>query len=380
MSNNKNKATTDRIVDTVVPLLLWLMKKTLGPCFKRDEWRAVALSLVPPPDNVVNSIRREIGYLETPALLAPSYRRWLRNCYKRYIRHQFRDNGMVLQRIRQYFIQWRQALEATGHAFDPTRIEKLSDIEAEMTDYYAHGCAQKDLSNMLGLLDEERVHDATTLAWEFAFYGGGGSKPKLRRNSALWKALGLDPEQLENMSDADGFILFISRFMALLGLAGQPPDEPNLRRLLQWVVRTHLPPEEEPTTTPEARSKAIEAGLIHKGIVTRDKETGEVAGIDVEDPNATDFMRKVEIGGNEISGAEDRETITQAFALKGISYNDLTPGEWAEIFERYDLIRKGYEFSSKTGVSISSYYGAAANTKEQRLSRIRKKIRDVVNR
>ena len=41
---------------------------------------------------------------------------------------------------------------------------------------------------------------------------------------------------------------------------------------------------------------------------------------------------------------------------------------------RRDLIRKGYEFSSKSGVSIGSFYGQDADTKKKRWSRIKQKI------
>lgn len=77
----------------------------------------------------------------------------------------------------------------------------------------------------------------------------------------------------------------------------------------------------------------------------------------------------------ELSEAEGRESIIEALARKGIEYEDLKPNQWAEIFERYALIRKGYEFSSKVGVSISSFYGKAAHAKEQKWSRIKGKIR-----
>jgi len=78
-----------------------------------------------------------------------------------------------------------------------------------------------------------------------------------------------------------------------------------------------------------------------------------------------------------LSDTEGWEAIKEALANKGISGNDLTRKEWVEIFERYTLIRKGYEFSSKTGVNISSFYGNSADTKKKRWSRIKHKIRDL---
>jgi hypothetical protein len=76
----------------------------------------------------------------------------------------------------------------------------------------------------------------------------------------------------------------------------------------------------------------------------------------------------------ELTEEEGREAIKEALASKGIGYDELTPKEWAEIFERYALIRKGYEFSSKTGVSIGSYYGKNTDKKKKRWSRVKQKI------
>ncbi len=76
----------------------------------------------------------------------------------------------------------------------------------------------------------------------------------------------------------------------------------------------------------------------------------------------------------ELSEAEGRQAIIETFSQRGIGYDDLTPKEWMEIFERHNLIRKDYEFNSKTGISISSFYGNAAHAKEQKCSRIKKKI------
>ena len=78
-----------------------------------------------------------------------------------------------------------------------------------------------------------------------------------------------------------------------------------------------------------------------------------------------------------LSEDEGKEAIINFFARKGIGYNDLTPADWAEIFERQQLIRKDYDFSSKLGMSMSSFYGEAANTKEKRWSRVKKKINEL---
>ena len=82
----------------------------------------------------------------------------------------------------------------------------------------------------------------------------------------------------------------------------------------------------------------------------------------------------------ELSEEEAREAIIETFAYKGIKNDELTPKEWAEIFERHDLICKGYEFSSKTGISMSSFYGNDANAKEKKWSRIKQKVRNLANK
>ena len=84
------------------------------------------------------------------------------------------------------------------------------------------------------------------------------------------------------------------------------------RRLLKWLVKTHLPPGKEPEPTPEARAKAIEAGLIYRGVEVRDDETGEVVGVEVEDPTATRFIRQAEV-------KDELERI--------VSRTELSPGE-----------------------------------------------------
>lgn len=363
----------ESIVKTILPLHTWKLQKAAGPVFTQDVWRAIALSLVPPSDSIVKTILKQCAGLDGRKLLSPSYRRWVRNRYKHYIKRLLHNNPYMVP-IRKWLLSQRQKLEAQGGTADPSRIRKLREIEAETNNYFQQLIQTEQLPEELTGIVRENP-DALNLLWEFAVYGEGGNKPKLRPNSGIWNALGLDPGQIEGMSPVDGLIACLDRFMALFGLAGEPPDEPRIRRLMRWVVRTHLPPQKEPETTPEARAKAVEAGLIHRGIVTRDEETGEVIDTDVEDTTATQFVHEVE--ENNVSEAERRKNIIELLRLKGVEYDDLTPREWEEIFERDDLFRKGYEFSSKTGVSISSFYGTTAHAKEQRWSRMKKRIRKV---
>jgi len=300
----------DPIVKTILPVLLWTLEKVLGPVLTPSEWRAIALSFVPPPDSLVDTIKREYAEFDTPALLAPTKRRQICNRIKHYIRCQLRGNPFLLP-VREYLLRWRRELEAKGYAADPSRIRKLRVIETETNDHFACLLAGEQIPDALQSIVKSSP-DATNLLWEFARYGEGGEKPELRRSSNPWKILGLDPQQLDSILPTDGLILCLDRFMALFGLAGQPPDEPRLRQLAKWVIRTHLPAEEEPITTPKARSKAMKAGLIHHGHEVRDDETGAVMEVGVEDEGATRLIREV----------EDKDELERI-----ISRAELSPGE-----------------------------------------------------
>ena len=124
------------LVRTVLPLVPWKLQKACGPVGERSFWKAVALSFVPPPQNLVKIISRECGDLDSPALLSPSYRRRLRNQCKHYLRHQLRNNPLA-SAVREHLHQWVQELEAAGCHADPVRIRKLRDIESETNAYYS---------------------------------------------------------------------------------------------------------------------------------------------------------------------------------------------------------------------------------------------------
>jgi len=226
--------------------------------------------------------------------------------------------------VREYLLSLRQEAEVRGDGSGPTRIRKLWDIEAETNDYYARLAESHDSAEVLARIGQETAPDTGNLLWEFALYGEGGSKPRLRRSSAVWTALGLDPRQLQGMTPEDGLWVCLSRFQALFGLGGKPPEEFNLLRLLRWVIETHLPPEQQPETTSEAQSKAIEAGLIHRGLEVKDRETGEVVEVEVEDRGATRFIHQ----------AEARDELDRI-----VSRLELSPGERLVFMG----IRKGLE-------------------------------------
>ena len=280
-------------VKTVLPLITWTLRRAFGPVFEPSVWRAVALSFVPPTDSLINVIERESAGLDTRALLSPTERRRIRKNYQRYVTDQLANNPMCIA-MREYMLRKRERFEAEGHTADSKRIRKLWDIEGEVKEYYAELAESHELAKVMPYLSSQGQQEAVGLLWEFATYGEGGIKPEIRRSSVVWKVFGLDPVKLQGMPPKDGLITFFSRFEALLGLDDGQPEESNLQRLLRWIIRTHLPPEEEPETTPHAIGMAIDAGLIYKGHEVRDKETGEVTEIEVEDPTATSFIDEVE--------------------------------------------------------------------------------------
>ena len=281
------------IIRTIVPLLTWSWQKALGPVFKPSEWRAIILSLLPPPNSIVNVIMRECTALDSTALLSPSARRRFRNNAKRHIEGQLRGNRKASVMC-SYLLSWRQKLESEGYTSDASRIRKAYIIESETNAYYTQLALNQDIMETFGI-DQDKAHDITTLLWEFALYGEGGScKPQLKRNSVPYKILNIDPEQLNSLPEEDVPTLFLSRFLTLIGMNGNPPDENKLRQLLNWVIKTHLPADLEPQTSPKAMTNAVDRGLIHKGHELKDKETGEVE-LEIEDLNATQFIHDIEV-------------------------------------------------------------------------------------
>jgi len=278
----------------------------------------MALSLVPPPDSLVNQIAREGADFDSPALLAPSARRRIRKRYQRCIKRQLCNNPYMLP-LRKWLLSHRQNLEKQGATSDPSRIRKLCETEDETNAYFQQLLQEEQLPEELKRVVKGKP-DAINLLWEFATRGGGGNKPKLRRTSGIWKTLGLDPRQLGNMSLVVGLIASLNRVTAILGLSGQPLESSRLLALAKWVIRTHLPPETELTTTPEALNKATKAGLIHNLKKARDSETGKSTEQEIEDSGATRFVRETE-DRDEVDRIISRAKLSagERLVLQGIS-------------------------------------------------------------
>jgi len=202
-----------------------------------------------------------------------------------------------------------------------------------------------------------------SLLWETSHDWSLIRQITVKKNSKVWTLLGID---LENEPDTEQWVNISVDFA--LGQA----DASKLVHLARWVMGRIII--SQFGLHPYSEKKFYSLGKpIADGLTLEDT---------LVDDRAQDLFDDIETikadtpwtQPNNLLQAEDREAIIEALAHKGIGYNDLTPKEWTEIFERCDLIRKGYEFSSKTGVSISSFYGKAAHAKEQKWSRIKKKI------
>jgi hypothetical protein len=132
------------------------------------------------------------------------------------------------------------------------------------------------------------------LLLEFALAGESQYKSNIRRNSGLWAALGLNPNGLSGLTPEGVAEIMLRRFMRIFGLDGGPPEEKTQSNLLRWVIKSHLPRDTEPGTSPEAITKAVKAGLIYQGHEVKDDETGELVETEVEDPGAERFVMEVE--------------------------------------------------------------------------------------
>lgn len=267
------KTIEDRLVDTVLPLFVWACQKALGSVFTSAEWRHIALWLVPPPDSLCSNIiqgYQAAGIYEayaTEAVHSPSRRRRLR----RYAQHRFqcmlRKNHhlrLALSTVRDWLLQWRQALEAAGYKADLTHITKLTDTEAKIkTDFDV-------LSHNTIIIDQwlppEKVldpnfypaimreggrqgytYDVISLMQGFALHARALEMERLTPNSPILALLGLDKQKLEAPETC--LIEFLEKLLAMLGIKGGTVlqtedvqlDWKGMGNLFQWAIRRELP-------------------------------------------------------------------------------------------------------------------------------------------
>ena len=296
--------TTDELlVRTFLPLLPWLLQKTGGaPTIAIAH--ATAQSLIPPPNNVRQQIIDLFGAFSHPAMRSASYRRKVRRRVMHHIdRHKrLRQVKQSVERIMAEIFgkSWWEKVSPA----DLSRIRKDVETEKEIKEHYAQLEETDDLLQAYPFISPSQKHEVVALLFEFALTGQSHVKPRVKFSS-LAAAFGFDSDYLQSLS-AEAFVqVTFSRLMQIYGIGRDAPDEVALTRILRLMVKTHLPPEQEHQTTPEALKKATEAGLIHRGLVVKDKETGEVVHEYVEDPRATCLIREVE-DEDEARGKFDR--------------------------------------------------------------------------
>ena len=165
-----------------------------GPVCTPDEWCTIAGFLVPPPNNLANTIKKEFGDFDSQALSSSSERRRTRNECKSELRRKLRDDPMV-RPARRILYQFRQNLEGKGFREEPGQILKWRDIEADINSRWEQAIGNNEYPEELRSIVKE-YPDALNFLWELALYGRGEIKPELHRKSALFTIMGLDYEEL----------------------------------------------------------------------------------------------------------------------------------------------------------------------------------------
>lgn len=273
MSDKKVKTIKDRLVDTLLPLAVWVQQKALGSLFTSEAWHQVAISFVPPPDslssNIIEGCEAQgiyVGYA-TEALHSPSRRRKLR----RYAQHRFsrmlRNDHRLrsgLSVIVDYLSRWRRDLEASGYEADPTRINKLTDIQVkirreldvlsrntiiidqwlppeEVLDPRFYAAIMKDRGR------QGYAYEVIKLIQEFALYARALKMQRLTPNSHLFALLGFDRQRL--YAPETCVIEFLERLISILGIKiGTMPQTEQVRlnwekigEIAKWAIRRELP-------------------------------------------------------------------------------------------------------------------------------------------
>lgn len=118
-----------------------------------------------------------------------------------------------------------------------------------------------------------------------------------------------------------------------------------------------------PRLSTKSMDRLVDSGVIHRGYEYEDDEGHKV--LDVIDDSHGDAV------------LTDEERMEYFGRLAGININELTPKDQAYVLELLNIMDRGYEFSSKHGLSIKDFYGDKADTKKTTRSRLFKKIRNL---
>lgn len=183
----------DQLVRTFLPVFIWHFQKIFGPVFTRDEWSAFVRSLLPPPDNLTNTIKKEYWGFNSQALLSSTERRRIRDAIKSYLLRRLRNDPMALP-ARNILCQFKRDLEDKDLQGRPRQIFKWRDVETDINSRWGQAIVNNDFPEELRRIAKE-YPDAPNFLWELALYGRGQIKPTLSRKSSLFTILGLDYEQ-----------------------------------------------------------------------------------------------------------------------------------------------------------------------------------------
>lgn len=273
MSDTKPKTIEDRLVDIILPLIIWAYQKAFGSVFTSAEWHQIAISLVPPPDslrsNIVNGYKAAGIYqaYATEAVHSPS-RRWK---LRRYAQHRFQrmfrnDPGFRsgLPPTVDYLLQWRRKLEVAGYEADLTRITKLRDTEAQIKGEF--DLLSRNTTIIDQWLPPEEVldpkfysaimrqvgregyaYDVIVLLEGIALYARALGMEKLTPKSPIFALLGFDRQKLEAPETC--LIEILEKLLAMLGIkVGTVPQAEDVQlnwerigKVFRWAIRRELP-------------------------------------------------------------------------------------------------------------------------------------------
>ncbi len=393
MVKDRSRSSKERVADTYWPLVIYRYKTLYGPFLSR----VMACFFGCQPPSWFKADISKLKHDNIEAFLSPAYRRRFRNVFKKEwtteVKEARREGINVRQMARETLSHFYEGLreELSG-----SNIEELSNGEIK-ANWPPFGEVEKeihriDLSRIpkIGQLQAEQSRKAEEIARDAE--GAAAFFPIHRTLDASVTRYVTRNDILVQVNGREGYASTVAGILAEaetnpLGVA----DSIEGKGLIRLFHLEELEKELETMQFPQgfriigkamgkcmklALTQRIAAHLIGHMLIA---QFGGKPFSNVRKKSLQDLAEKgwqlPDSCADEWLPEEGGEAIRAALAKRGIGYNDLTPREWEEIFEKYDLLRKGYEFSSKRGLSISSFYGEKAHAKEQKWSRVKSKVR-----
>lgn len=393
-----SRSSEERVADTYWPLVIHRYKTLYGPFIARIM--AHALGCQPPSCFKADISKLEVHNIQ--AFFSPTYRRRLRNIekeeWKSEVKQARREGIDVRQMARETFSHFYEGLREELSGSD---IEKLSGGEIK-SDWPPFAELEReihriDVSQVPKLAQAEAeqnwkakeiIKDAPGAAEFFPIYStipGSSGKDARIRKEILFQVGGIEgyastvadilaqgeinPLSMAESHRAKELLIRLCPLEKELEVAEFPQGFRLIGKAFGRFIKFSMTEQFQ-----EIAKRIIGKMLIDQFVDHPYSKPRKV----LPPPDNIERTRTEALWAQpcDLSEAEGKEAIIEALAKKGIDYNDLTPREWAEIFEKYDLLSKGYEFSSKRGLSISSFYGEKAHAKEQKWSRIKRKVRN----